>query len=92
MANYRGANGIEFVSHGSWSDPELVWEGLTFNYWDIENALWAMFCEEIGEETGLTVYQIEDDMDKYEDMFDEYVQENAAWYLQDVVAGGYFDN
>lgn len=36
MANYRGANGIEFVSHGSWSDPELVWEGLTFNYWDIE--------------------------------------------------------
>lgn len=91
MANYRGAEGIEFISHGEWSDPELIYDGLSFNYWDIENALWSMFCEELGEETGLTIYQIEEQMDKHEPMFDKYVQENAVEYLNDVIAGGYFD-
>lgn len=91
MANYRGAEGIEFVSHGEWSDPELIYDGLSFNYWDIENALWSMFCEELGEETGLTIYQIEEQIDKYEPMFDKYVQQYAVEYLNDVIAGGYFD-
>ncbi len=91
MANYRGAEGIEFVSHGEWSDPELIYDGLSFNYWDIENALWSMFCEELGEETGLTIYQIEEQIDKYEPMFDKYVQQCAVEYLNDVIAGGYFD-
>lgn len=50
-----------------------------------------MFCEELGEETGLTIYQIEEQIDKYEPMFDKYVQQCAVEYLNDVIAGGYFD-
>lgn len=98
MANYRGAEGIEFISHGEWCDPELVYDGKSFNYWDIEDALWSMFCEEIVENNivdgnmYVTVYDIEEHMDKYEPMFDKYVQDNAADYLNDVIFGGYFNN
>lgn len=92
MANYRGADGIEFVSHGAWSDPELIYDGRSFNYWDIEDALWSMFCEEIGEDTGLSVIEIEDNMDEYEPMFDRYVQDYAVDYLNDCIFGGYFND
>ena len=46
MANnlYRGTDGIEYVSHGAWSDPELIYDGKSFNYYDIDDALWDMFC------------------------------------------------
>lgn len=92
MANYRNTDGIEFVGHGEWSDPELIYDGKSFNYWDIEDALWSEFCEIVEQDTGLTVYDIESDMEKYEPMFDEYVQDNAVNYLNDVIAGGYFNN
>lgn len=92
MANYRGTTDIEFVYHNEWADPELIYDGKSFNYWDIEDALWSEFCELINEETGLSVCDIEADMEKYEPMFDEYVQNRAVEYLSDVIAGGYFDN
>lgn len=98
MANYRGAEGIEFIYRGEWSDPELVYDGKSFNYWDIENALWDMFCEEIVDDNivdgnmYVTVYDIEEHMDKYEQLFDKYVQDNAAEYLNDVIFGEYFNN
>lgn len=92
MANYRGAEGIEFVSHGAWNDPELIYDGKSFNYWDIDNALWDMFCEMIEEDIGTTVYEIEQNMDKYEPMFDEYVQDIATSYLDDCIFGGYFND
>lgn len=92
MANYRGATNVEFISHGAWNDPELVYDGKSFNYWDIEDALWSEFCEITKDETGLTIYQIESDMEKFEPMFDEYVQDNVVCYLEDVIFGGYFNN
>lgn len=91
MANYRGADGIEFVSHGEWADPELIYDGKSFNYWDIEDALWDMFCEGIENETGTDVYQIEKQMEKYEPMFEQFVRENCVDYLEDCIFGGYFD-
>lgn len=83
---YRGSKDIEFVWKGQWSDPELVYDGKTFNYWDIEDALWNMFLEENPQWT-------DDDSDnpECEDEFNRYVQYNGALYLDDVIAGGYFD-
>lgn len=83
---YRGSKDIEYVWKGPWSDPELVYDGKTFNYWDIEDALWNMFLEENPQWT-------DDDSDnpECEDEFNRYVQYNGALYLDDVIAGGYFD-
>ena len=78
---YRGAEGIEFVSHGVWADPELIYDGKSFNYWDIDNALWDMFCEEIAEDAGVSVND--------EDAFNKYVQNNAVDFLNDCIFGGY---
>ena len=83
---WRGSKDIEYVWKGPWSDPELVYDGKTFNYWDIEDALWSMFLEENPQWT-------DDDSNnpECEDEFNRYVQYNGALYLDDVIAGGYFD-
>ena len=83
---WRGSKDIEYVWKGHWSDPELVYDGKTFNYWDIEDALWSMFLEENPQWT-------DDDSNnpECEDEFNRYVQYNGALYLDDVIAGGYFD-
>lgn len=89
MANnlYRGTDGIEYVSHGAWNDPELIYDGKSFNYWDIEDALWNMFCEEVAKDAGISVDEM--DLFSYEDAFNEYVQNNAVDYLEDCIFGGY---
>lgn len=82
---WRGSKDIEYVWKGPWSDPELVYDGKTFNYWDIEDALWSMFLEENPQWT-------DDDSNnpECEDEFNRYVQYNGALYLDDVIAS-YFD-
>lgn len=47
---FYGIYGIRFISHGDWSDPELVWHGKSFNYWDLEDALWSIYRELKNEE------------------------------------------
>lgn len=83
---YRGSKDIEYVWKGHWSDPELVYDGKTFNYWDIEDALWSMFLEENPQWK-----DSDSDNPECEDEFDKYVQSEGALYLDDVIAGGYFD-
>ena len=83
---YRGNKDIEYISHGAWSDPELVYNGMSFNYWDIEDALWNMFLEENPQ------WKDSDSGNpECEDEFNKYVQSEGTLYLDDVIAGGYFD-
>ena len=79
---YRGAKGVEFIGHGEWSDPELIYNGYSFNYWDIEDALWNDFLEE----TGYNDSQSNDP--KVEAEFDRYVQDRVTDYLDDCIFGG----
>ena len=44
--NWRGCDGIDWVSYNECADPDLVYGDYVFNYWDIEDALWNEFCEE----------------------------------------------
>lgn len=91
---WRGCENVFMIPHGEWSDPDLVWEDkytnieYTFNYWDIENALWEMFLEDTGHADN------ESNIPEVEIEFDKYIQEEdrAEWYLRDVIAGGYFND
>jgi len=44
--NFYGLDGIEFIWHGEWADPEVEYEGRRFNYYDLEDPLWEIFREE----------------------------------------------
>lgn len=44
--DWYGIEGIGFISHGEWSDPELEYKGKRFNAHDVEDAMWDRFCEE----------------------------------------------
>lgn len=43
---FYGIYGIRFIWHGAWSDPEIIWHGKSFNYYDLENTLWSYYQEE----------------------------------------------
>ena len=95
-AFYRGNKSIKFVYHGEWSDPDLIYDGYTFNYWEIENALWEDFLDRV-EDGDIDVsfdreYAENNSDDKtVNDAFNLYVQENGVDYLNDVIHGGYFE-
>lgn len=95
-AFFRGNKEIELVSHGEWADPDLIYDGYTFNYWEIEDALWEDFlaCIDEGDvdvsfDREFAEKHSEDDV--VEDAFDLYVQENGVDFLNDVIYGGYFE-
>lgn len=68
MKNYfYGIRGIHFVYHGEWADPELIWHGKSFNYFDVENSLWELFQEDCKENK----IQID------ENIFPKWVKKNA---------------
>lgn len=83
---WRGCKNIEVKWNGSQADPDLIYKGCEFNYWDIEDALWSMFLEDIGHKDS------ESDVPKIENEFDIYVQENAESYLEECMTFGYFSN
>lgn len=43
---FYGIYGIRFIWHGQWSDPEIIWHGKSFNYYDLENTLYSYYSEE----------------------------------------------
>lgn len=43
---FYGIYGIEFIWHGAWSDPELIWHKKSFNYFDVENYLYDVYRED----------------------------------------------
>ena len=50
---WRGVPGSTYISHGSWSDPEIWYDGHEINANDAEESLWYSYkdeCEENGEE------------------------------------------
>ena len=51
-STYRGVPGSVYIWHGEWSDPEVLWDGVSLNANDIEDGLWYSYkddCEERGE-------------------------------------------
>ncbi|WP_406044103.1 hypothetical protein [Succinimonas sp.] len=57
---FYGIRGIQFISHGEWADPELIWHGRSFNYYDIEMPLWEVYreeCDERGERPDEIIFE-----------------------------------
>jgi hypothetical protein len=48
-AYFYGIYGIQYIYHGEWSDPELIWHKKSFNYYDVEMPLWECYREECDE-------------------------------------------
>jgi len=65
--------GVKFIWHGNWSDPEIQYEGYSFSYWEIEDALYKDY---------------EDYHENNED-FNTYVKNNIKFLLDDYIANGY---
>ena len=84
LPNWRGCSNIQFRHNGAWSDPDIIYNGYTFNYWDIEDALWDMFLEDTGYSDSMS------DDPQVEKEFNEFCQKEASWYLEEVIDGGYF--
>lgn len=50
--NWYGIEGVGFIWHGSWSDPEIEYKGKRINSTIVEDTMWERFkedCEEDGE-------------------------------------------
>lgn len=43
---FYGIKDVEFIWHGEWCDPEIIWKNQSFDYYDLENPLYDMYCEE----------------------------------------------
>ena len=72
---FYGIYGIEFIWHGCWSDPELIWHKKSFNYYDVENALYSDYMEDKSE-------------NKTDLPFDIWVKKNAhlaRYYLDNLM-------
>ena len=45
---WMGIEGIEMIWHGTQADPELVYQGISKNYWEIENTVYQECKEDFG--------------------------------------------
>lgn len=48
---YCGIEGITFIWHGEWSDPEIGYKGYAFNEPTFTDGLYDIFNEETGKDT-----------------------------------------
>jgi hypothetical protein len=44
---WRGVPNTTFVSHGEWSDPEIIYQGCSLNYYDVEDLLEYNYQEDV---------------------------------------------
>ena len=76
---FYGCKDVEVIMHGSWADPEIVYDGESFNYWKVENDLWHEFCLENG-------YKNADNEDPtIAQEFKAYVKANCKDFLDSVM-------
>ena len=45
--HFYGIEDIQFIHHGDWNDPELIYHNHSYNYYLVENALWDLYRESI---------------------------------------------
>lgn len=94
-SNWRGCPDVDMKFYNEWADPDLIikYDGkeYSFNYGDIEDALWSMFLEDNGISERDTYDERGNISDEYEDKFSEYCQGYAYDYMVDLIYSGYFD-
>lgn len=69
---WRGVEGVEFIWHGEWADPELRYGNIVANCVEVENDLQAY-----------TIGEIPDD-DRYEERFTMWCRENRTEVIDSI--------
>ena len=72
MDCYCGIPDIIILWHGEWADPEICWNGLTCDYYDLDESLWESYAEECRE----------NDVPPDVDRFPAWVKENAELAME----------
>ena len=57
--DWYGIEGIGFIWHGAWSDPEIEYKGKRINSTIVEDTMWERFkedCEEQGIDTDVNYF------------------------------------
>lgn len=67
LPNWYGIEGVGFVWHNSWSDPEIEYKGKRINSYIVEDTMWERFREDCEEQLKEPNY----------DNFDTYMKEHA---------------
>lgn len=97
LPNWYGfVNGVKFKNNGPMSDPELIYNGRSFNYWDIECGLYEMFRDYLREEFPGDEYleSVDYDTSTEDSHFTDWLENNnetITGYFDDVISGGYFN-
>ena len=79
---YRGVPGSKFIWHGEWSDPEVLWKGISLNVNDIEDELWYSYKDDCTENN---IKPTEDDFENWLKRMDtdyiasENLKDNSVW-------------
>lgn len=92
---YGVVKGVKFLGRGPVADPALVYKGKEFNYWDMEDALYDMFKDDLRDMYPDDEFLVSCDYDiGIDDDFAEWLGHNqyrVRGYFDDVIHGGYFD-
>ena len=73
---WRGVPNAIFVSHGAWSDPEIIYKGKSINYNDVEDGLYYTYESDVkyGEFNGsFEQWASEQDPRYLASFLDEYI-------------------
>ena len=65
---WHGVPGAIFVSHGEWSDPEIIYKGKSINYYDAEDGLYYYYETDVEDRN-------------FKGSFDEWVSAQDPRYL-----------
>lgn len=64
VPNWYGIEGIGFIWHNSWSDPEIEYKGRRCSCYIVEDTMWERYKEEYGKYAD-------------ENLFEQYMRNNA---------------
>lgn len=92
LAPWRGCKNVMFGCYNDYADPDLLYKGYNFNYYDIEDAMYEDFYSEFSDQLDDEIAWCGEETAKKhaKEAFDKYVRENADSYLDDAIANGYF--
>jgi|SRR5574344_2370846 hypothetical protein len=84
--NWYGIEGIEFIYHGEWSDPEICYKNHVINCHDIEDGMWEEYLEYL-KENG--VHLTEEEMNENFGNYMRRNKEEVYSLFEDMIADDY---
>lgn len=92
LAPWRGCKNVMFGYYNDYDDPDLLYKGYVFNYYDVEDAMHEDFHSEFSDQLDDEIAWCGEETARKHavEAFDKYVRENADMYLDELIANGYF--